>query len=160
MGINWICLNQQQSFCASVTNWISSTRAKIFALVTALIVSPKNPKVTLFTDSMAIIHGFSFYISNNNLSVRTFEKVKEHSGDIYNNIADDLAKSETQSPEISINYLKVPSITCLFQFNDIIIESSVRHFTKNIFATTVVSNIIDLHRNDDFKSLTRQTKVH
>ncbi|CAI2191704.1 18134_t:CDS:1, partial [Funneliformis geosporum] len=70
-----------------------------------------------------------------NLSVILI-KVKGHSGDIYNNIADDLAKSGTQSPEIFINYLKVPSIICLFQFNDIIIESSVRHFTKNIFAAT------------------------
>ncbi|CAI2192648.1 1371_t:CDS:2, partial [Funneliformis geosporum] len=39
-------LNQQQSFCASVTNWISSTRAKIFTLLTALIVSSKNSDVT------------------------------------------------------------------------------------------------------------------
>ncbi|CAI2164477.1 8385_t:CDS:2 [Funneliformis geosporum] len=86
------------------------------------------------------------------------QKVKGYSGDIYdiyNNIADNLAKSGIQSPEISINYLNVPFITCLFQFNDIIIESSVRLFTKNIFATTAVSNIIDLHRNDDLKSLTR-----
>ncbi|CAI2199358.1 6741_t:CDS:1, partial [Funneliformis geosporum] len=72
----------------------------------------------------------------------------------------DLAKSGTQSPKISINYLKVSSIMYLFQFNDIIIESSVRYFTKDIFATTAVSNIIDLYRNDDLKSLTRQAKVH
>ncbi|CAI2173896.1 10238_t:CDS:2 [Funneliformis geosporum] len=178
MGIGWICLNQQQSFRASVTNWVSSTRAEIFALLTALIIFSKHFKVTLYTDSMATIHSFSSYISNNNLSVQIFEKVsikyivnqsnlnvtlikvKRHSGDIYNNIANDLAKSGTQSPEISINYLKVSTIMCLFQCNDIIIKSSVRRFTKDIFAVTAVLNIIDLHRNNDLKSLTRQANVY
>ncbi|CAI2192063.1 10804_t:CDS:2, partial [Funneliformis geosporum] len=65
----------------------------------------------------------------------------------------DCSLNETQSSEISINYPKVLSIKYLFQFNDIIIESSVRHF---IIAVTAVSNIIDLHKNDDLKSLTRQ----
>ncbi|CAI2186072.1 20704_t:CDS:2, partial [Funneliformis geosporum] len=69
IGISWICLNQQQSFCTSVTNWILSTRAEIFILLTTLIVSSKNSKVTLCNDSMATIHGFSSYISNNNFSV-------------------------------------------------------------------------------------------
>ncbi|CAI2170592.1 17616_t:CDS:2 [Funneliformis geosporum] len=78
---------------------------------------------------MATIHGFSSYISNNNLSIRTFEKVKGHCGDIYNNIADNLAKLEIQYPEILSTILKSPLL---------------------------LSNIINLHRNDDLKSLTRQ----
>ena len=100
-----------------------------------------------------------YIVDQSNLNV-TLIKVKGHSGDIYNNIADDLAKSGTQSPGISINYLNVPAINCLFQFNNITVESSVRHFVKDIFAATAVSNIIDLHRNDDLKSLTRQAKIN
>ncbi|CAI2181223.1 2639_t:CDS:2 [Funneliformis geosporum] len=94
-----------------------------------------------------------------NLNV-TLIKVKGHSGDIYNNIANDLARLGIQSLMISINYLQVYSLNLLFQFDDIIIESSARHFLKNIFAATAVSNIIDLHKNADLKSLTQQSKVY
>ncbi|CAI2176429.1 11431_t:CDS:2 [Funneliformis geosporum] len=142
IGIGWICLNQQQFFHASVTNWILSTRAEIFAFLIALIVFPKNSKVTLFTDSMKIT---KYIVNQLNLSV-TLIKIKGYSSDIYNDIANNLAKSGTQSSKIFINYLKVLFIKCLFQFNDIIIKSSVRHFIKDIFAATAVLNIIDLHR--------------
>ncbi|CAI2165015.1 9103_t:CDS:2, partial [Funneliformis geosporum] len=70
------------------------------------------------------------------------------------------SKLGTQSPVISINYLQVPSLNLLFQFDGIIIESSTRHLIKDIFAANAVSNIIDLHRNNDLKSMTRQAKVH
>ncbi|CAI2198094.1 17290_t:CDS:1, partial [Funneliformis geosporum] len=84
----------------------------------------------------------------------TLIKVKGHSSDFYNNIADDLARLRTQSPMNSINYLQVSSLNLLFQFDGIIIESLARHLIKNIFAAIAVSNIIDLHKNADLKSLT------
>ncbi|CAI2198132.1 15500_t:CDS:2, partial [Funneliformis geosporum] len=141
--------------------YIEIVNIRQFNLITNDMISNNNLSVRTFekVSNYTLWKTIKYIVDQSNLSV-TLIKVKGHSGDIYNNIADDLAKSETQSPEISINYLKVLSIKCLFQFNDIIIESSVKHFTKNIFTATAVSNIIDLHRNDDFKSLTKQAKVY
>jgi ribonuclease HI len=182
MGIGWICIPEslpQVFFNASIENWVSSTRAEIFAILTALIVFPRNSTISIYSDSLATILGYESYVTNHNFSVRTNEKVpnytlwltikyivdhlnlnvslvkvKGHSDDVYNNIADHIAKSGTQLPPLSINYLKIPSINILFNFNQIPIESSIRYFLKYLFDASNFSAILDLQRNEELKLLT------
>jgi hypothetical protein len=114
-----------------------------------------NEKVSNYTLWLTI----KYIVDYLNLKV-TLVKVKGHSDDVYNNIADHIAKSGTQLPPLSINYLKIPPINIVFNFNQITIESSVRYFLKNLFDASNFSAILDLQRNEEIKMLTRQSKVH
>jgi ribonuclease HI len=119
MGFGWLITEPQEcliNFNGNTTGFASSTRVKIFGLLTALIVCPIDSIVTIYTDSMNLIHTFQ-KIQNDNLTTRRFAKlnnhllwhfikqlldslhlqvtlikVKAHSGDILNDTADRLAK--------------------------------------------------------------------
>ena len=81
MGFGWISLHPDNgpfTFKASLANWPSSTRAEIYALLTALVVSPNNAVVDVYLDSQATIHGFHKYVLSNHLSLRKLEKVPNH----------------------------------------------------------------------------------
>jgi ribonuclease HI/exonuclease III len=119
MGFGWLITEPQEcliNFNGNTTGFASSTRAEIFGLLTALVVCPIDSIVTIYTDSMNLIHTFQ-KIQNDNLTTRRFAKlnnhllwhfikrllnllhlqvtlikVKAHSGDILNDTADRLAK--------------------------------------------------------------------
>jgi ribonuclease HI len=119
MGFGWLITNSQEcliNFNGNTTGFASSTRVEIFGFLTALLVCPLNCIVTIHTDSMNLIHMFQ-KIQNDIITTRRFAKlnnhllwhfikrlldllhlqvtlikVKAHSGDIFNDTADRLAK--------------------------------------------------------------------
>src|SRR5215216_6805128 len=136
MGIGWICytdLNSQLMFNASIEYWPSSTRAEIFAILSALIISPKHLTIQIYTDSQTTIHGFYSHITQQSFSIRTKEKtanytlwyliqhimesselqvylhkVKAHNGDLSNDMADSLAKAGCDLPPLSPSLVYTP----------------------------------------------------
>ncbi|GES73792.1 ribonuclease H-like domain-containing protein [Rhizophagus clarus] len=50
-------------FKSSISHWPSSTRAEIMAVVTTLLVLPRNSHITIHTDSQATINGFHSHIT-------------------------------------------------------------------------------------------------
>src|SRR5215208_4999171 len=77
MGIGWISPDlhnyDQCSFSAAIQHHPSSTRAELFALLTALIVCPPSSSPTIFLDSQVVIQGFHS-LFNNVHTTRSVEK--------------------------------------------------------------------------------------
>ena len=145
-------------FLASLTNNPSSTKAELVAILTALLVVAPNATVTIYTDSQSVISTFHNYITSTiHMSTRAKEKVpnyqlwnilchiistnalkvnlikvKDHSDDFLNNIADSLAKKGTTEPLIEINLLYSPYTNILLRYNNVPVEGPVRHFFKNV----------------------------
>ncbi len=70
MGIGWVVVNNEVlEFSASVVLWPFSTKAKMLACLTALMVTPVKAKVTIYTNSAATITGFDKIAEFTNLSV-------------------------------------------------------------------------------------------
>ncbi|CAJ0645891.1 11625_t:CDS:2, partial [Entrophospora sp. SA101] len=115
----WIQLkdeNVKHSFSCSLTSFPSSTRAELMAIMTALITCPQYCLVSIYTDSQSSIQLLDNNITPNttcnkfkiknysiissihhikkSLSLKIFfHKIKSHSGNKYNELVDNLAKS-------------------------------------------------------------------
>ncbi|CAB5383282.1 unnamed protein product [Rhizophagus irregularis] len=115
---------------SSYNNWISSTRAEIFALLITLLIAPSNSNLTVYTDSASVISNFEkfkfynftlvtrqiFKISNNNilwkiimdiikennLSVSIF-KVNAHTDDSLNNYVNNIVSLAHNDQNLGIN---------------------------------------------------------
>jgi ribonuclease HI len=123
MGFGWILQghnDQQYSFQGQTTNFPSSTRAEITAILTLIAVIPNNSTITIFTDSQAALQAInnSFHISpiqglykyknwplldkiieicHNHKIQLILEKVAAHTGIQGNEIADQLARIDSCS---------------------------------------------------------------
>ena len=159
MGIGWIQVQEntpREEFSAQISNWPSSTRAELIAIVTAIYTCALNSTVTIYTDSEATIKRFHSLknptmtnrrklkipnnimwsilleiIARNKLNV-FLKKVKGHSHDPHNDRADSLAKEGRNKNIIGIN---PQSITChrlTFKWNETIIEGSIRAHFKTV----------------------------
>lgn len=110
----------------------SSTKAELYVLLTAIIAVPNNSILDVHTDSQYVIHTFH-KITNKLTSIRQtlkcnnylawrlintlitkkqltvhLHKVKAHSNDLWNDMADDLAKTARSLPPIEINPISLP----------------------------------------------------
>ena len=131
MGFAWTTdiptVNPSLCFKGTTTNFTSSTKAENFAILTALIVCPELASVTICSDSQSSLHtlnNFStrssrkklkqnnfliwhtidYIIEHLKLTVTTI-KVKAHSGNKSNDLADALAKEACLHPcNITINH--------------------------------------------------------
>ena len=115
MGAGWIIENLDLSFKCGIVHFPSSTRPELIAILTALLAISLNMFVTIYTDSQAVINGINGIMSMKStrqilkmmnhsiLSVikqliltKDVEfkmvKVKGHSGVLYNEKADIIAK--------------------------------------------------------------------
>ena len=118
MGAGWVFVGshtEDARGCVGLRNWPSSTKAKLTAILMALCSVPSNSRCSIYTDSQAAIDGIKQLmslgdswkwnkLSNNNIkaAIRLLYglknisvdliKMKEHSNDTYNDIADLLAK--------------------------------------------------------------------
>ena len=168
MGIGWIQTNNSApnvEFFARITEWPSSTRAEIMAILSALITCPNSCDVTIFTDSQcsidtfkrvtspfitnrrlekignrALWHSIKYVIDHLLLSV-SLRKVKGHSDNFFNNRADLLAKQGGSSNillKLNSNNTTFPS-TFAIAWNSRIIERPIRSFTKDL--TLVISQL-------------------
>ncbi|CAB4462889.1 unnamed protein product [Rhizophagus irregularis] len=152
---------------SSYNNWISSTRAEIFALLITLLIAPSNSNLTVYTDSASVISNFEkfkfynftlvtrqiFKISNNNilwkiimdiikennLSVNIF-KVNAHTDDSLNNYVDNIVSlaHNDQNLGINLNYNNFYDLPWIPKWNGIVIEKSLR---KLITLTTNTKNL-------------------
>ena len=138
MGSGWIIPTLNILYGCSSTMWPSSTKAELIAIWTALLAIPLSIRtITIYTDSQAALDGINGFnphnirqytktpngttieqilriISIKQLSV-TWVKVKGHSGDFYNDAADNIAKRAAKYAQdheeyiISPNYNKMHS---------------------------------------------------
>ncbi|CAB4404503.1 unnamed protein product [Rhizophagus irregularis] len=111
-------------------NIASSTEAETYIIITALLTVPHNSTIEIFTDSQNVIDTYNrmitrslsirrslklpnhvawrfiiYLIESKNLKI-TFHKVKAHSGDQYNDLADEPANSACLLPPIELNSSK------------------------------------------------------
>jgi ribonuclease HI/transcription elongation factor Elf1 len=118
MGLGWLIISnnsQVAQFYASSFNWPSSTRMELMAVVSLLCTLPFNSSINIYTDSNNIIEKYKhlnkiisfrkkrkivnynlweilFWIQKELALKINFFKVKAHSGDLFNDKADNLAK--------------------------------------------------------------------
>src|SRR3954467_8811401 len=146
MGLGWHITSHNNSnpltFYGRTKLWASSTRAEAFAICTALLTCPLKADVKLYTDSQNCIDTFG-KIQHNILTPRKFQKlnnhfiwsaifhiintlklkvslikVKGHSNNPLNDLADTLAKSGLSSPHtILINVKALPKQFCSIEWN-------------------------------------------
>ncbi|GES85235.1 ribonuclease H-like domain-containing protein [Rhizophagus clarus] len=92
MGAGWIVKNTEIDFTCGITYFPSSTRSELLAILTALLTVPINNNMHIYTDSQSAIDNL-VYIKKINLILH---KVKGHSGCIWNDKADKLAKKGSE----------------------------------------------------------------
>jgi ribonuclease HI len=126
MGVGWVQIENNRvvnDFAASTKFWPSSSKAEYVAVLTALCTVKDNSHVTIFTDSNNVI---SIYNKWSNLGYRkqnkvihhdiwsaifdililndinvTFIKVKAHTNNEWNELADQLAKGGTNKDDLN-----------------------------------------------------------
>ena len=85
-----------------------------------------------------------------NLCIKLF-KVKAYDGDILNNQADYLAKTERNLPLISPNITSIGFRNLIVLFDHIPIESSIRKFYKDFFSAKSFSDFLTLFHNKSMR---------
>ncbi|CAB4431822.1 unnamed protein product [Rhizophagus irregularis] len=164
MGAGWIIKDHDLSFSCSVNYHPSSTRPELLAIMTALLAVPNNAEVAIYTDSQAAIEGINrmldasyrinrrkFLKMNNYIILFTIydliktksltlnlHKVCGHSGNRWNDMADEIAKQERDAASynndriIDIRLLRSFSfpLTFLPVWNNISIDRHIRSFTR------------------------------
>ncbi|PKY60125.1 hypothetical protein RhiirA4_517364 [Rhizophagus irregularis] len=170
MGYGWTTsnlFNCNITYNGSLKFFPSSTKAETMAILTALVVCPEFGIITLHTDSQAAIDSFHksknlhtmsprrFNKINNNilwssihLIIRTLSlkvkllKVKAHSGNQFNDIADIQAKlGRTQPIPTTIVHDHLPNQTITLNWNnEIPLDKDVRKCVGTILAYRRLEN--------------------
>ena len=172
MGLAWILSttcndNPTFNFNASTKFFASSTRAESFAILTALIICPKESTVNIYTDSlnairtydnflitssrknlkknnMLVWHTIHHIVNTLNLKVR-LHKIKAHTGIIFNDMADNLAKEASGSRNLAIEvnrHNRLIPITGLLWSNYLPVDQDVRKSINTIQRCQQLSNLL------------------
>ncbi|RHZ77310.1 hypothetical protein Glove_182g30 [Diversispora epigaea] len=135
MGFGWVIPEvkdyERLTFRGNIKNFPSSTREELMAIFTALIVMPKRSKVIIYTDS------------ERRLKI-ICHKVKAHSGDKYNEIADSLAKIPGFIEGITNNIFKGTTIS--LNYNNITDRSFIPIWKFTPIGTPVKDAIKEINR--------------
>ena len=169
----------QVNLSATIDNWPLSLHSELAAVLSALMISPKQCDVTIFTDSESIIKhynecGFNFIPSSrfilkeenkflwtalretiiyNELQV-TFVKVPSHSNNLYNDMADKLAKSARYSSNVlSLDVSNFTTLQVIPVWKKIQISTHLRHFISDLSRNTGFERWFNLHRNTKYRKL-------
>ncbi|RHZ78511.1 hypothetical protein Glove_162g74 [Diversispora epigaea] len=157
MDCGWYAFNEQHRnfrFKGKVEKFISSTRAELFAILTAVYATPKGSRLYIFTDSQAAIDTLSLAsvnprkarkrlknwtilcaieeIANAQSLILRLEKAKAHSRITYNEIADTLTKEGCHEPACTPNLQLLSSVNAIGCWNSELIEEPIRNFTKQM----------------------------
>jgi exonuclease III/ribonuclease HI len=163
MGAAWIQTKGPMllsSFKCGIQDWPSSCRAEAVAILIALLATPGDNKVTIVTDSRSCIETFrslskidpkrthrkwlkikNWSVWNNIMEVvkkknikLSLKKVKAHSGEEYNERADQLAKEANQLPAIEWNFKGGKYVQTAMKWKGTIVEKAPREFIKQVTA--------------------------
>ncbi|RIA86480.1 hypothetical protein C1645_829202 [Glomus cerebriforme] len=143
-------------FSARIEHWPSSCHVEIAVIFIALIISPKNSNVTIFTDKNSnnllwnlVINVVMFSSLNVN-----FIKVQAHSNNHFNTKVDQLAKSvnHINTLPLTFNYNFLPGINYLPLWKNIPIESNLRKFITTVARNCGFEKFIGLYRNKKYSS--------
>jgi ribonuclease HI len=161
MGAAWIQTkgpNPGNSFAAGISDWPSSDRAELAAIILATLTVPLESKVEIVTDSASCINTYTkLSLPNPRRTIRRwikeknwslwmrlleiirkkkikicFTKVTAHSGNPSNEKADRLAKEARNFPEIIWKDPRRPIWSTLPIWNHLVIDISLREFIKEI----------------------------
>ncbi|RHZ60914.1 hypothetical protein Glove_350g167 [Diversispora epigaea] len=193
MGFGWVIPEvkdyERLTFRGNIKNFPSSTRAELMAIFTALIVMPKRSKVIIYTDSACTIQNIKIitkqintrkiWTENKNPVILQMindivqerrlkiicHKVKAHSGDKYNEIADSLAKipgfiegitnNIFEGTTISLNYNNITDCSFIPIWKFTPIETPVKNAIKEINRLKLMLNFKYQER---FKYIMTNTK--
>ncbi|GBC37436.2 ribonuclease H-like domain-containing protein [Rhizophagus irregularis DAOM 181602=DAOM 197198] len=145
----------------------SSTKAEVYALLTAIIAVPDESELDIFTDSLNVIHTFHAVTNkltsirrklkcNNHLAWRLIDtlimkkslivhlhKVKAHSNDFWNDMADSLANCARQLAPYEINPATLPgSLMTPIWASIAPIDRDIRKFCHNLTDTYTFSQFL------------------
>jgi ribonuclease HI len=161
MEVTWLQTkgpNQDNSFTTGITDWSSAYRTELAAIILAVLTVPQTSKVEIVTDSASCISIYNrlikpdarrtirWWIKEKNWSLwmRLIEiirkkklqvhltKVKAHSGDLFNDRVDILAKEGRSFPEVIWKDPRRPLWTVLPVWNQLTIDISLREFAKEV----------------------------
>jgi ribonuclease HI len=164
MGFSWIEPRLNTSYKGSCILHPSSTKSESYAILTMLLVIPNNSLIDIHTDSQNCIHNYNSFsnplisqrkqlnhnnhllwsfimdtIEDKNLTV-TLYKVKAHSNNVHNDMADELAAQGLNTEPINLHLNAHVNISLLLPvWNSIKKILQARIFTNFIFNT-------DLHQ--------------
>ena len=189
MGFGWIALTANNipitEFSGSTKNFASSTKAEAFAIFTAIISSPPNSNINIYTDSQGCINTFNHFthssqserrnlklnnyliwhaifsiITCNNIKI-TFTKVKSHSKNTYNDHADQLAKEGTKLPDhITINRsLPILPNNNIIWNDEIVIDKNIRTTINNIQHNIQFSKLFNHNHTKQYKHHIKTNKI-
>jgi ribonuclease HI len=176
MGIAWIQTegpNIGSSFAASLSDWPTSYKAELTAIIIAALTVPTASEVEVVTDSASCISAFNKMIKANprrttrrwikeknwSLWMRFAEiirrkklkiqlkKVKAHSGHRHNDMADKLAKEGREALEIIWQDPRRPIWSVMPVWNNFEVDMSIRDFMKEI------------HKKETLVDWTQQNRV-
>jgi len=159
MGAAWICRDRPDLFFSCIPKHLSSLlRAELFAIITLVICLPPDRNIRIFTDSLNFIHRYKSLMTPN-LNIRQFIKcpnayawlllrhlvttknlqltilkVKAHSGDTWNDRADQLAttaaKSDPASLSLSLNFSCISHTTIYWNSTHMTLDTNIRPWIK------------------------------
>ncbi|CAB4425258.1 unnamed protein product [Rhizophagus irregularis] len=159
------CVNNESALSAqtNLSLWPSSTRAELVAIFLALLTGPTNAKIRIYTDSQSAIYminnqhnksGRKLLKQTNFLILLKIDillqekkmdlelvKVKGHSGDVMNEMVDELAKNTSNNNCYFNNRFSYSSRTVRFFpiFKQIPIEYNLRKFIKTLMNARVAA---------------------
>jgi len=158
----------------------------MLAVLTVLLTVPANSALSIYTDSAATIDGMAKVHQFSELSVRKREKipnfpiwiiiayvmdvlnltirmikVKAHSGDRLNELADQIAKAAAFStPRINLNYTQLPGLNLVLACDHLIVEASSRKCIKKLSDVRTFHQYLQLKRNSEVLSLTELQHIN
>src|SRR5579871_5588494 len=171
------------TFVATIEKWPTILRSELAAIVTAILISPSNATITINTDSKSVIDHYNYIISNriqynyarkifkeatNNILWITlldlitkkninlqFNKIKAHSGNLNNDLVDELAKRahNYNSPPIVFKEKCFTQIKYFPLWKGYIVEQNLQKFITNISRNRGFEHFINLQRNHKYKDL-------
>jgi ribonuclease HI len=153
MGAEWILKGSELSFECSIINFPSSTRPEILVILTAILATPNNSKLTIYSDSQVAIDCIRSILSYNSKKPHVFKynnftllkaiqeiikdkeldfhlvKVKGHSNEVWNDAADLIAKRAQETSRLNID--KCIDLDSFLKYNNILFYPMWNYFIIN-----------------------------
>jgi ribonuclease HI len=189
MGIGWVqtesfpCTSRG-SFSAQVERFPSSTRAEIYAILSALVTAPRHCNIKLYLDNETAVKDFLSLLSGANkfnhnhqsspnyilwLAIKfvihsmdlkvSVHWVKAHSKNLHNDEADALAKSGRSDDTFDFSTSFLPDSFHILSWYKITVDLPTRDFVKTCNKAKTFNNVFNSQRLFKLKNLSHCNKV-